>query len=82
MERSQVVEDPERPPVSGYNEVGVLHDKVVNWDTGQIQIEGLPVTPVIETDVDTGLSAGVEESFFGGVFSNNAGEIVLWEYRQ
>ena len=44
VERSQVVEDPERPSVSGYNEVVVLHDKVVNWDTGQIQIEGLPVT--------------------------------------
>ena len=81
VERSQIVEDPEGPSVSGDDEVVVLHDKVMYGDPGQIQKEGLPVTAVIEADVDGGLSAGVEETSFSGVFSNHPSEVVPGEYR-
>ena len=63
--------------MSGDDEVVVLNDKVVDGDPGHIQTEGLPVTAVIEADVDPGLRTGVEKSSFGGVFSNNPGEVLL-----
>ena len=60
----------------GQNEVGVLHDHVVDRHDRQAPAEPLPLRAVVERDVHAGLGARVEKPLARGVFADDAGEVV------
>ena len=73
-QRRQVVEDPERAPLRGDDEVAVLDRKVRDRRDRQVALERLPARAVVEGDVEPGLRAGVEQTSTDRILPHDARE--------
>src|SRR5215471_6993245 len=71
-QRTDIVKDPERAPVSRRDQVVVLYSEVVNRRIGQVQLQGLPVRTVIDREVHAGLGTGIKQTFDLGVFADGS----------
>ena len=60
-QQRDVVEDPERAAVRRREQVAVLNQQIVHRNDRQVQSQRLPVTAVVERNVDAGLGARVEQ---------------------
>ncbi len=77
IQRRDVIQHPERATVGSGDQVGALHDQIVNRADRQVALERLPVLAVVERDVDTLLGPGVEQPLLVGIFADGPGEVVL-----
>ena len=62
LQLCHVVQDPERAAVSGHHQVVVRDHHVVDGHDRQVELEGLPVHPIVEGYQHAGLCAGVEQA--------------------
>ena len=60
----QVIEHPERAAVGRDHEVVVLHDEIVHRRDGQIQLQRLPVSTVVEGHINPEFRARIQQSLF------------------
>src|SRR5437764_9259543 len=76
MEHRQVVENPERAALSGYDQIliALLNREVCDGDVRQVELERLPALAVAEGDVHAEFRSGVEQSAARGVFAYDARE--------
>ena len=58
----EVVQDPEGPALGGDHQIRALHLQVRDGHGGQVQLQGLPVLPVVEGDEKAALRACVEQA--------------------
>ncbi len=75
MQRREVIENPERPPMRCHDHVRALDDQVMDRHDGQIAARPLPVAAIIEGDVQPRLRARVEQPPAMRVFTDHAREI-------
>ena len=59
---TNVIKDPERTPMCGSNEIGVLDSQVVNGDDGQIALQRLPVFAIIKRNQYAWFGSGIEQA--------------------
>src|SRR5258708_15273434 len=71
-QRSNVVEDPERPAMRGDDQVFVFHHQIMYRRYRQIELQRLPVIAIVERKVNTQLRPGKKQSFPHSVFANRA----------
>ena len=62
-QRTNVVENPERAAMRRGDKVIVLHRQVVNRRGRQVELQRLPMCPVVDGEIHSGLRAGIEQSF-------------------
>ena len=58
-ERAQIVENPERPPLGGRDQISLMHLEVRDGRNGKIILQGLPVVSFVEGDVGAEFGAGI-----------------------
>ncbi len=68
----QVIEDPERAPFGGGDQVAVAHLEVGHRDNRKIAGEELPPGPAVVRDVDRGLGPGVHQPLPLGILAHHA----------
>ena len=69
-QRGDVIQNPERAAVRGYDEVVVVNPQIAHGGVGQIQLQGLPMIAVVERDPDCVLRAGKQQPFAHGIFAD------------
>ncbi len=71
-QRRDIIQDPERAPVGGHDQIVVLNDQVVDRCNREIDLQRAPVRPVVERDKDAALGPGIEQAFLLRVFADSA----------
>ena len=76
VERRQVVQDPEGPSLGGHHQVLPVHPEVGDGGSGEVQLQGLPVGPLVEGDEHPELGAGVQEPLPVRVLPHHAHRVI------
>src|SRR5581483_10153791 len=70
--RAHVVENPEGTPVGSDYQIIAVNSEVANGRYRQIQLQGLPVVPVVKGYVNSEFGSGKQQSFALGIFPDRA----------
>src|SRR5580693_9974978 len=69
-QRTDVIQNPERPSMRGYHKVVFLDDEVVYRGGRQVQFERPPVRAAIERNVNAVFGSSIEQSALLRVFAD------------
>jgi hypothetical protein len=73
-QRGDVVENPERTPMRRYHQVIAMNREITHRADWQIELQSLPMIPIIERHVDSKFSTGEEQPFALSILANCAQE--------
>ena len=68
--RIEVIQNPERPPVSRHYQIIILDHKVVDWRNRQVELERPPVRSTVERDEYARLRSCIEQGLLRGIFTH------------
>ena len=71
-QRTDVIQNPERPPMRSHDEIVVLDHQIVHRRGRQIQLERPPLRSIIERNIDSIFRARVKQSAFLRIFPHGA----------
>jgi hypothetical protein len=71
MERSNVIENPERPTLCRHNQVVVVNLDVAYRNVREIQLKRLPVCAVVERNEHPKLGSRVQQTFTRRILAND-----------
>src|SRR5207245_2672978 len=60
-----------------YYKIAILNDKVMNGYGWQVQLEGLPLSAIVERNLDAGFCAREQQATLSRVFADHAGKDIL-----
>ena len=73
-QRRDVIQNPKRTPVRCNQQIVAVDRKIANRSDGQVQLQGLPVVPIVPRDVNSKFGSGKEQPFALRVFAHRAQE--------
>ena len=76
-QRRDVIQDPERPPVSSDDHIVMMNDQIADRSRRQIHLQRLPVVAVVPRHIHAAFGAGEKQSLALGIFPHRVDGLVL-----
>src|SRR5260370_2243608 len=76
-QRRDIIENPERAPMCSRDEIAIFDEEVVDGNSGQVQLQGVPVFAIVGRDVDAGLRPRVEQPTPSGTSADHAATVIV-----
>src|SRR5260370_8218593 len=64
--------------MSSDHQIVVFDNEIVDWHSGHIQAQALPVCSVVERHVETRFSSGIEQAASDRVLADYTSKVVVW----
>ena len=77
-QHANIIQNPERAPVRGHDQIGALELEVVNRRNRQVQLEALPARAGVEGHIQAKLRAQIQQPFPPRILAHDAAEVIAF----